>query len=243
MTHPAGGSPHLTGDAPTVSRVRSSLAALVVPVLLLLGGCTADEPSAAEAVPSPFAECSDLTTPPAGEARATPPAGEVSATPPAGEARATPPAGETRAGGAGVRSALPDLGLTCFTGGVEIRLTELRGPAVVNLWGSWCPPCREELPAFQRLARTSGGALHVVGVNTGDERDSAAALGAHLGLTFPNLVDRDEKLRIGLSVPGLPATAFVDAQGRIRHVDRSGALDDATLGALVERHLGVRVPA
>jgi thiol-disulfide isomerase/thioredoxin len=90
-------------------------------------------------------------------AEAQPPAAPAS--PFADCAELTPTAGST--------GKLPDLTLPCFTGGRPVGLADLRGPAVINLWASWCGPCRTELPAMQRLADQAGDRLRVVGVDTG----------------------------------------------------------------------------
>jgi len=144
---------------------------------------------------------------------------------------------------AGQGRPLPDLTLPCFTGGPDVALGALRGPAVINLWASWCEPCRTELPAFQRLSERAGGKVRVVGVNTRDGRDAAQSIGEDFGLRFPTLFDPYESLRGALARQLLPITLFVDGQGRIRHQDETGALDDAALAALVRRHLGVAVPS
>lgn len=202
--------------------MRRPFAGLLLPLLLLAtAACGRSAPAPEPERPAPFADCAALTAPPAG-APSDEPAGR--------------PDGSTKP--------LPDVALPCFTGGAEVSLGAVRGPAVINLWASWCPPCRKELPAFQRLADRTGGKLHVIGVDSRDpDRDDARDLADELGLTFPNLFDPGEKLRTGLAAPGLPTTVFVDGQGRVRHLDVSGALDDATLATLVERHLGVVAPA
>jgi thiol-disulfide isomerase/thioredoxin len=130
---------------------------------------------------------------------------------------------------------LPELELSCFTGGEPFNLGALRGPAVVNLWASWCPPCREELPALQRYADAHTGQVHVLGVITADSRDAATALAADLGISLPGLTDPDATLRARLGGV-LPVTLFVDAAGQVRHV-HPGALDEAEVAALVTEHL------
>ncbi|MFD0819309.1 TlpA family protein disulfide reductase, partial [Micromonospora zhanjiangensis] len=155
-----------------------------------------------------------------------------------GSGAAGGPAGDAAAG---TVTRLPDLRLPCFTGGAPVGLAELPGPAVINLWASWCPPCRKELPAFQRLAVRAGDRLHVLGVDTRDDRAAAESLATDFGLTYPTLFDPDERLRRALARTALPVTLFVDGQGRVRHVDNTGALTDDTLAALVERHLDVPV--
>lgn len=204
------------------------VAGSVLPLLLLVASCTATgggRPAGRTAAASaPFADCATLTTAPT-----------VS---PAGSAPAASPATTAPGDGAGSGEQLPDLELPCFTGDSPVRLSDVRGPAVINLWGSWCAPCRRELPAFQRLAQRAGG-VRVIGVDTRDDREAAASLAEDLGLTFPTLYDPDERLRSRLRAAGLPVTLFVDAAGRVRHLDNTGALDDQALGSLVERHLGV----
>lgn len=159
---------------------------------------------------SPLAECDQLTAAPAG-------------------------AGVAAGGG----EPLPDLSLPCFTGGEPFPLAELRGPAVVNLWASWCGPCREELPALQQYADRAAGQVHVLGVVTEDRWAAAAALATDLGLRFPALDDPDARLNAELGTFALPVTLFVDAAGRVRHVHRTGALDREELARLVRDHLGV----
>jgi thiol-disulfide isomerase/thioredoxin len=132
---------------------------------------------------------------------------------------------------------LPDLTLPCFTGGEPFQLADLRGPAVVNLWASWCGPCREELPVLQRYADRAAGRVHVLGVVTEDRRSAAASLAEDLGVTFPALEDPDALLRVELGV-WLPATLFVDSAGRVQHV-LQGPLDEETLAGLVTERLGV----
>ncbi|MEH0934420.1 TlpA family protein disulfide reductase [Micromonospora psammae] len=198
-------------------------AALLVPVLLAVAGCTATEqgappPSATRAErPSPFADCATLTSAPAATGAAT----------------------SASTGDAGAR--LPELSLSCFTGGAPVALRDVRGPLVVNLWASWCAPCRQELPAFQRLSERSAGKLQVLGVNNRDSRGGAQSIGEDFGVRFPMLFDQGGALQRELKRNAMPLTLLVDAGGRIRHVDSSGALDDARLTELVRRHLGVEV--
>ncbi|MFF0368018.1 TlpA family protein disulfide reductase [Micromonospora sp. NPDC005087] len=200
------------------------LALLVLPLLLLVvTGCTAgaDDAPAPRATaaqrPSPFRDCAALSTAPT-----------------AGAGTAAPTTGGEE---------LPELTLACFTGGAPVTLRDVAGPAVINVWASWCPPCRKELPAFQRLSERAAGRLQVVGVNSRDSRDGAQSIGDDFGVRFPILVDQGEALQRALNRNAIPLTLFVDGQGRIRHIDATGALDDAQLDKLVRQHLGLAVPA
>jgi thiol-disulfide isomerase/thioredoxin len=136
---------------------------------------------------------------------------------------------------------LPDVTLPCFAGGHPVRLARLGAPAVINLWASWCAPCRTELPQIQRYADRAGGRIQVVGVITGDpNRDGARSLVDDLGLRFPMLYDEPAALRTRIGVQALPATLLVDAQGRVAYRYNARPLDESTLADLVRRYLGVQ---
>src|SRR5690606_20567416 len=101
-------------------------------------------------------------------------------------------AGETIEPPPGEGERLPDLTLPCFTGGGPVRLAELRGPEVVNLWACWCSPCRVELPLLQAYADRTAGQVKVMGVVPGDRHAAAASLAEELGIGFPALEEREE---------------------------------------------------
>lgn len=150
------------------------------------------------------------------------------------------PASGRPADGAG--RPLPELTLPCFSGGRTVQLGQLRGPLVVNLWASWCGPCRTELPAFQRYADRTRGLVTVLGVDTADTWTGGTSIIEDFDLTFPNLVDEKAALQAALGRSALPVTLFVDRAGRIAYLYNSTALDEETLELLVEQHLGVVVP-
>jgi thiol-disulfide isomerase/thioredoxin len=141
--------------------------------------------------------------------------------------------------------ALPALSLPCLAGsggGSAVPLRRLTGrPMVVNLWASWCAPCREELPAMSRLARTAGGRLRVLGVATLDVPDNSISFAADNRLPFPSLQDRDGDLERGLRRTGLPVTVLVRTEGTIAYVYQGPPLTDVTLRQLVRDKLGVDV--
>jgi cytochrome c biogenesis protein CcmG, thiol:disulfide interchange protein DsbE len=167
-----------------------------------------------------------------GPAIATPPATAVADLAPCPE-----PGTPTTAG-----QALPDLTLPCLGAGGEVPLRRLTGtPMVVNLWASWCGPCREELPALARLDTDAGSRLRVLGVASQDVPANSAAYASDNALPFPSLEDRAGDLLRGLQRRGLPVTAFVAADGAIAHVYQGRPLTDATLRALVREKLGIDV--
>lgn len=126
--------------------------------------------------------------------------------------RPCPAPAEAAASGDG---ALPDIALECFDGGT-LDLSRLEGPAVVNVWASWCRPCREELPLLARLDDELGDQVSVIGVDMQDSDPLAAVeLAADSGVTYPQLSDPGSSVRGPLRVGGVPWTVFVDAQGRM----------------------------
>ncbi|MBB2945679.1 thiol-disulfide isomerase/thioredoxin [Actinoplanes lutulentus] len=134
---------------------------------------------------------------------------------------------------------LPDLSLPCFTGGQEVAVSGLRGPAVINVWASWCGPCREELPIMQGLADRTEGELTVLGVASRDPREASASFATDKDVSLPTLYDPDQKFAIAVKAAALPATVFVDAGGAI-YVHRD-TLDVDELIKLVGEHTGVTV--
>jgi thiol-disulfide isomerase/thioredoxin len=137
---------------------------------------------------------------------------------------------------------LPDLTFPCLSGGGDVRLRSVAGtPMVLNVWASWCPPCKEELPAFSRLSVDAGARLRVLGVASQDPQPAAASYAADARLPFPSVLDSDGRLARELRRRTLPVTVLVDADGRVREVYQGVPLTDATLRALVRDRLGVDV--
>ena len=142
-----------------------------------------------------------------------------------------------------VAGGLPDLSLSCLGGGPAVGLAGLTSgtPMVVNLWASWCVPCQQELPAFQRLHERAGSRLAMLGVLTKDPstgwRDSLLTA----GVRYPSVRDDDGTLLARERGVGLPMTLFVRGDGSLAMRYLGPALDDATLSALVEAQLGLRL--
>jgi thiol-disulfide isomerase/thioredoxin len=146
--------------------------------------------------------------------------------------------------GSPVEGGLPDVTLPCLGGGRSVDLGSLRGPLVVNLWASWCAPCRDEMPVLQRFHQQYGERVPVVGIDYEDPQVEAAMdLVRETGVTYPLLADPQSLLQGAAPFPGrmgLPMFAFVDADGRAtvvaEQVDSVGELED-----LVDEQLGIRL--
>lgn len=136
-------------------------------------------------------------------------------------------------------TALPAVALRCLGDGPPTRLADLRGPAILNLWASWCLPCQRELPALQALHAEAGDRLLVLGVVTDDTSRNALGFAAAAGVHYPSLVDTNGTVRRRLGYPGPPVTLFLDRSGRIVHRLVGAAPALPALKALLARQLGV----
>lgn len=115
--------------------------------------------------------------------------------------------------------ALPELELPALAAPDDpeaaLQLDELDGPAVVNLWATWCAPCRRELPDFQAVHDQLGDDVAFVGVNIGDRADAAADYLDEIGVTFDQYLDVEGELTAELGTASLPVTLVVDADGTV----------------------------
>lgn len=207
-------------------------APVLVGALLLAAGCSDDPPQ--QSAPNPFGD----SPPPVSDVKVdTPKLRELKAK------AGMPDCPESTAGAAAVGGGLPDITLPCLGGGRDVTLSGLTGrPTVVNLWASWCDPCREELPLLQEFATSAEGTVDVVGVDFTDTRPEAALeLARRAGVTYPSMADVDGELKRPLRVRGLPWTVLVDADGRIVHTLSGQIHSIEELDQAVEEHLGVRV--
>jgi cytochrome c biogenesis protein CcmG, thiol:disulfide interchange protein DsbE len=144
-----------------------------------------------------------------------------------GLARNEPDQGIDEALARGERSEAPALELPKLGGGGTASLTDFRGQVVVlNFWGSWCPPCRDESPLLERWhRRMQGRGGTVLGVDMLDVTDRAEAFIDEYGLTYPMLKDKDGEGLEQFGVVAYPETFVIDPQGRIAAVAR-GPVDD-----------------
>lgn len=116
-------------------------------------------------------------------------------------------------------------------------LSQLRGkPVVINFWASWCPPCTDEMPYFQRLKDIYGERVRVITVDWNEDPTVAAAYlrGRHLDL--PVISDRQSKIYAAYSLSEVPDTVVLDAQGNVSYVS-VGGLSWQELQAAVDRVL------
>lgn len=127
------------------------------------------------------------------------------------------------AGGNGFRATgdpldLPGPGALAVADGdqFESMLVGVRGkPVVVNVWASWCAPCRAEMPLLERASQRFGDDVAFVGVASKDQRAPAEAFLDEFDVTYPNVLDDAGEIRERLSLRGFPTTYLFDADGEM----------------------------
>jgi thiol-disulfide isomerase/thioredoxin len=116
---------------------------------------------------------------------------------------------------AGTSSALPHLTLTCLGPGPKVDTTALGGrPVLLNLWASWCGPCRKEMPSLQIAYTRYSSQVSFLGVDTKDDVNSANDFLAAYKVRYPQVVDDNGDLLHQVGASGLPVTIVLDAAGR-----------------------------
>jgi thiol-disulfide isomerase/thioredoxin len=108
--------------------------------------------------------------------------------------------------------------LDCLDGNSEILLESIKGPAVINVWGSWCIPCRQEMPFLRELAAT--GKVKIIGIDVEEKNmEAARKFIVDQGMTWPNLYDKDGSTKSTFGM-GVPITWYLDLDGKVvyRHI-------------------------
>jgi cytochrome c biogenesis protein CcmG/thiol:disulfide interchange protein DsbE len=119
----------------------------------------------------------------------------------------------------------------------DAQLRALRGhPVVVNLWASWCDPCRFELPFLQREAVRHGARVAFLGINVNDERGAARAMAARFPMPYPSFEDPRSTIAARYHARGLPSTAFYDARGKLVIVHQGVFPSEAKLAEAIDRY-------
>jgi cytochrome c biogenesis protein CcmG, thiol:disulfide interchange protein DsbE len=134
----------------------------------------------------------------------------------------------------------PDFTLQTPTG-ETYTLSELKGKAVlVNLWATWCPPCRAEMPAIQNIYdeyKEQGFIVLAINMTTQDNPLNIAPFATEYKLTFPILLDETGEISAAYQLRSLPSSYFIDREGVISEVVIGGPMAEALLRTRVEKIL------
>ena len=131
--------------------------------------------------------------------------------------------------------------LDCLDGSTGIVIEALRGPAIVNVWGSWCGPCQDEIPLFVDFYSRAKDKLVLLGI---DVEEAQIGDGQHFvqtrGMTWPNLFDPDGRTASSLGM-GVPITYFVDAEGVTVYKKIGVIASVKELEELTQKYLGISI--
>jgi len=121
----------------------------------------------------------------------------------------------------------------------ERQIEALAGyPVVVNVWASWCGPCRYEFPFFQSQAAKRGTEVAFLGVDSDDAEEAAETFLQDLPLPYPSFSDPDREIFRSVEASNFPSTAFFDREGELVYTRIGGYPDEATLAADIKHYAG-----
>jgi len=148
---------------------------------------------------------------------------------------------KTLAGSPAPLAALHKQGNELLDGGkdaYEKRIAALRGyPVVVNVWASWCVPCRQEFPVLQKLSARYGKGVAFLGVNSEDSSDAAATFLSEVPVPYPSYSDPGKDIYDAIGgIGGFPNTAFYNRAGEQVFIHPGPYRDDSEFEADVRRY-------
>jgi thiol-disulfide isomerase/thioredoxin len=130
--------------------------------------------------------------------------------------------------------------LECLDGTTGVAVDSIIGPALVNVWGSWCEPCKQELPHFRHYLEANRDRVQIIGIDV-EEKSPAIArkfVTTH-GMTWPILYDAAGSTR-GKFGMGVPVTWFIDASGKVTHKKYGPFHSPEEIQLDVIKYLGVK---
>jgi peroxiredoxin len=118
--------------------------------------------------------------------------------------------------GLAIGAKAPDFELKTLAG-ETVKLSNLKGKKVMlNFWATWCPPCKEEMPAMDKLSKQAGKDVVILAVNIDPQLDVQGFINENK-ITFPIPLDKDDKVNETYQVLSIPTTYFIDSKGIIQN--------------------------
>ena len=131
--------------------------------------------------------------------------------------------------------------LDCLDQSDGVQLEALRGPMIVNVWGSWCAPCVKEIPVFVSFYKKASGKVQLIGVDVEEANfNEGQKFVERYGITWPNLYDPDGRSRKYFGM-GVPVTWFIAADGSVAYKHIGVVKDEAELISFTSKYLGVKL--
>ena len=134
--------------------------------------------------------------------------------------------------------------ISCLYGSGEINFHQLKGPLLINIWGSWCEGCKQEMPYFVELYQSQlfkNGQIQMLGINV-EEKSKKEAIDyiQKSGMSWPNLED-SSGISKSIFGPGVPVTWFIDENGKTIDIKVGAYTNKKQLFNQVEKTFGVKL--
>ena len=131
--------------------------------------------------------------------------------------------------------------LDCLDGGIGASIDSIKGPAVINVWASWCTQCKEEMPILRSFYEKAQDKLLFIGVDVEEASiDDGRKFVENYGITWPNLFDSDGRSRAYFGM-GVPVTWFIAADGSVAYKHIGIINSEKQLISLTSKHLGIEI--
>jgi thiol-disulfide isomerase/thioredoxin len=129
--------------------------------------------------------------------------------------------------------------LECLDGKSKVVIEAIKGPAIINVWGSWCAPCRQEMPFLRELAAT--GKVQIIGIDVEEPNiETGRRFVVDQGMNWPNLYDRDGSTKSTFGL-GVPITWYINSKNEVVHKHIGVLKSKDELFSDVEKYLGIKL--
>ena len=131
--------------------------------------------------------------------------------------------------------------LDCLDGTDGASINGIKGPAIINVWGSWCGPCKEEMPLLRSFYEKAQDNLALIGVDVEEASiEDGRKFVKNNGITWPNLYDADGESRAYFGM-GVPVTWFIAADGSVAYKHIGVIKSEKELISMTSKYLGVKL--
>jgi thiol-disulfide isomerase/thioredoxin len=128
----------------------------------------------------------------------------------------------------------------CLDSSPGVNIAAIKGPAIINVWGSWCDPCKEEMRYFVEYFQTKDPQVQLIGVDVEEKRIEEGRMFARThGIMWPNLFDADGSTRKYFGM-GVPVTWFIDSDGKVLYKKIGPIKSVEELRTLSFKYFGLR---
>jgi cytochrome c biogenesis protein CcmG/thiol:disulfide interchange protein DsbE len=133
-----------------------------------------------------------------------------------------------------------DLTIECLDGSPGVNIAAIKGPAIINVWGSWCEPCKKELPYFTEFFQTMDPQIQLIGIDVEEKRIEDGRMFARThGIMWPNLYDAEGTTRKHFGM-GVPVTWFIDGDGKVLYKKIGPFESTEELRVMTFKYFGLR---